>query len=89
MKRKIALLMCMAMCVGMLQGCGNQAKENSDSAQGASQAVSETAGEEAAESDSNLNAEGFPIVKEPITLTVYGARDQNQAKWDEVLVLQK
>lgn len=81
--------MCMAMCVGMLQGCGNQAKENSDSAQGASQAVSETAGEEAAESDSNLNAEGFPIVKEPITLTVYGARDQNQAKWDEVLVLQK
>lgn len=36
----------------------------------------------------NLNTEGFPGQKEPITLTVYEP-DQNQAKWDEVLVLQK
>ena len=33
--------------------------------------------------------EGFPIVNEKITMTVYGCRDQNHAPWNEVLTLNK
>lgn len=32
-------------------------------------------------------AAGFPLVTEPTTFTVFGQRDQNQANWDEVYVL--
>lgn len=91
MKRSIVLLLCMTIGMGMLQGCGNkkQAVENNASVSGTAGAAVETGKEEASGADANVNAEGFPIVKEPLTLTVYGARDQNQAAWDEVLVLQK
>lgn len=36
-----------------------------------------------------VNPEGFPIVNEPLTLTVFGIRDANQAPWDEMLVFQE
>lgn len=36
-----------------------------------------------------VNPTGFPIVNEPLTMTVFGIRDANQANWDEVFVLQK
>ncbi len=32
---------------------------------------------------------GYPIVTEPITLTVFGQRDQNQAEWKDVMMLNK
>ena len=34
-------------------------------------------------------ANGLPVTTEPITFTVFGQRDQNQANWDEVLVLNR
>lgn len=40
-------------------------------------------------SEIGFNAEGFPIVSQPLTMTVFGSRDQNQAEWKDVLVLQK
>ena len=36
-----------------------------------------------------FHAEGFPISDTPVTLTVFGSRDQNQADWDEVMMLNK
>lgn len=36
-----------------------------------------------------VNPTGFPIVNEPLTLTVFGIRDANQTNWDDVYVLQK
>lgn len=88
MKKKIALLLCAACSVGMLTGCGGTSTDNAaakNPAEGSSEAV---ASEEDSE-DSNLNKEGFPIVNEQITLTVYGQRDQNQAEWKDMWVLQK
>jgi len=34
-----------------------------------------------------LNATGFPIVAEPVTLKVFGVRDQNTAEWKNVKML--
>lgn len=31
----------------------------------------------------------FPLVTDPVTFTVFGQRDQNQANWDDVLVLKE
>lgn len=36
---------------------------------------------------SNLNVSGFPIVAEPVTLKVFGVRDQNTAEWKNVKML--
>jgi putative aldouronate transport system substrate-binding protein len=36
-----------------------------------------------------VNPSGFPVVKENITLTVFGSRDQNQAPWKEILFFKK
>ena len=47
------------------------------------------AGAESLQSTRLLQATGFPIVTEPISLTVFGARDQNQAEWKNVRMLQE
>jgi putative aldouronate transport system substrate-binding protein len=36
-----------------------------------------------------VNAVGFPIVSQPLALTVFGIRDQNQAAWKDMLVFQE
>jgi putative aldouronate transport system substrate-binding protein len=36
-----------------------------------------------------VNSAGFPIVDEPITMTVFGSRDPNQAKWSEMFFFKK
>ncbi len=90
MKKKVALLLCAACCAGMLAGCGNTPADTPADGGGA-KAEAEPAAESAGgqEEVSNLNKEGFPIVKEKITLTVYGQRDQNHAEWKDMWVLQK
>ena len=35
---------------------------------------------------SSAFAANFPLTEEPVTFTVFGQRDQNQANWDDVLV---
>ena len=78
-RKVVSLVVSTAMCAGLLVGCGAgdrvaQEKEN----QGNMQVTT-----------ANVNPEGFPIVNEPITLTVYGNRDQNQAEWEEMFFLNK
>lgn len=87
MKKKIALLLCAACVVGMMAGCG---KNSGDSLTGSGTAAADVqTGVEDETEQPNLNPEGFPIVNESITLTVYGQRDQNQAAWKDMWVLQK
>jgi putative aldouronate transport system substrate-binding protein len=38
---------------------------------------------------SAVKPSGFPIVDTPITLTVFGSRDQNQAKWSDMYFFKK
>jgi putative aldouronate transport system substrate-binding protein len=43
-----------------------------------------------AEADNtNLNQTGFPIVKEPVSMTVFGSRDPNQAPWRDILIFKE
>lgn len=95
-KKVVAVLLCMALLSGMAAGCGNSGAEpEKEQAAGTENAGSEQesngeASEEGADQEvSNLNAEGFPIVNEQITLTVYGQRDQNQTEWKNMLVMQE
>lgn len=78
-RKAVSLALCTAMCAGFLAGCGGgdqvaQEKENQGNIQ---------------VTGANVNPDGFPIVNEPITLTVYGNRDQNQAEWEEMFFLNK
>lgn len=76
------------LAAGIMTGCGNSgeaagtAATNEKKAEAGASQAEETVGD-------NLNEEGFPVVNEKITMTVYGCRDQNHAPWDEVLVLNK
>ena len=88
----LALLLSFAMVAGLIGGCGSSGTQSGGQTQTTQAAATTAAGAEtegtaAAEEVPNLNLEGFPIVNEPITLTVYGSRDQNQAPWSEVLIL--
>lgn len=85
MKKRIALFLCAACCVSLLAGCGSApAAERQQAAAGSAEGTVSEEGE-----NTNLNREGFPIVNDQITLTVYGQRDQNQAEWKDMLVMQK
>ncbi|MEY8354587.1 extracellular solute-binding protein [Lachnospiraceae bacterium 54-53] len=79
MKKTIAVFLSSVLTAGLLAGCGN------------SKDVSDPAGAEANKEGNAaaVNAEGFPIVNEPVTMTVYGAKDQNQAPWKDVLILRE
>lgn len=103
MKRKaVAIFLCMALLAGMTAGCGSGGteadsgqKEEMQDAGAVSEESNGFAGQESGGAEdggresSNLNAEGFPIVNEQITLTVYGQRDQNQTEWKNMLVMQE
>ena len=103
MKRKaVAIFLCMALLAGMTAGCGSGGteadsgqKEEMQDAGAVSEESNGFAGQESGgtedggQESSNLNAEGFPIVNEQITLTVYGQRDQNQTEWKNMLVMQE
>lgn len=87
MKKTAAKVLCSVLAAGLLVGCGgSKPAENTGGAAGtgSSEAAASSAGDSA-----NLNPEGFPIVNEPITMTVYGAKDQNTAPWNEVLIFQE
>lgn len=49
------------------------------------EAAEATAATEAADAPANLNMTGFPIVKEPITLKMMGAKGATQGPWDQLL----
>lgn len=89
MRKKVAWLLSVALCVSMLTACGNDAKESSQTGEEQPKSSTEEVKQEEGEEKGNLNEEGFPIVDEQITLTVYGQRDQNQAEWESMWVLQK
>lgn len=61
----------------IMSGCGGQANEKSSKK------------EETSSEKSTVNKEGFPIVDDSITLTVYGSRDQNHAAWKDMKMLQE
>lgn len=47
------------------------------------------AGQASTGETSNLTESGFPIVKEPVTLKVFGCKDANHAEWGDVLIFKE
>ncbi len=94
MKRKkaLAVLLTLGMALGMLSGCGSEpsadkAGQPADAAAekdttGETQEAKGSEGDEESAQAGNVNAEGFPIVNEQITLRVFGQQGPVQAKWD-------
>lgn len=83
MKKITRMAVGIALAASLLTGCGSKnTAEN--------QVPSENNGDvESTGNAGNLNREGFPVVKEPITLSIYGAKDQNQAPWNEIYILKE
>ncbi|MGG4195226.1 carbohydrate ABC transporter substrate-binding protein, CUT1 family [Paenibacillus sp. cl6col] len=75
-KKTWALLMSMTLIFTMLAGCGSSDKPAAEGSKGSEEALS------------NLNQEGFPIVKEPITLTMMG-QDVGIQNWKDMALLKQ
>lgn len=88
MKKVAVLLLGGILAAGLMTGCGKSA-ENGKKAETEGRTTGAVTEEAGGEEAANLNMEGFPIVNEKITMTVYGCRDQNHAPWNEVLTLNK
>ena len=83
MKKAAVLLLGGILAAGLMTGCGKSA-ENGKKAETEGRTTGAVTEEAGGEEAANLNMEGFPIVNEKITMTVYGCRDQNHAPWNEV-----
>lgn len=86
--RFIALTMATTMLLG---GCsGGTSSQSAPVVQSsASPGSSSTATPSEVAAPANLNPTGMPIVKEQITLSVFGSRDPNQAEWKDMLFFQE
>lgn len=85
-KRVFALLTAMMMTVSSLAGCGGGGSPSSGAnSEAASSAPSETAETgSTGENPGNVNPEGFPIVKEPITVTMMGQKAGIHGDWNQM-----
>jgi putative aldouronate transport system substrate-binding protein len=88
-KRVIAILLCFILFAISVAGCKKSDATDDTVAQGDQQANGDSGDNTTEVSESNLNMEGFPIVNEPVTYTVFGSRDPNHAEWENVRVLQE
>lgn len=88
-KKAIALVLAVLLCM-MTAACsgGNTSSAPADSSSGECAVKSEQSDASVGEG-SYVNKTGFPIVNEPITLSVFGSRDQNQGEWKDMLFFQK
>ncbi len=95
MKKKRLLSLMAAACLvsATLLGCGGQSAETQQPAGATEESQEEASAEpvtdsapstEAAGEAGNLNTEGFPIVNEPITLSIFGQQGPVQEKWDSM-----
>lgn len=83
----LAVLLCMVLCLTNLAGC--KKSEGGKEADKQSAANGKTSEEATVTPSSNLNQEGFPIVNDPVTMTVFGSRDPNHAKWKDVRIFKE
>lgn len=84
-KKLLAMLMTCAMTVGMLAGCGSDGGSTQSSAAGSSDVSSVGSGAADSGEDSMFNAPGeLPIVKEPLTLTIFAPANTDGA-WEDNL----
>ena len=91
-KKLVALLLAMLMLVSVFAACNSGGSESSSKPESSASSneessQAESSGEESSESETstgNVNLEGYPIVKEPITLSMMGARAGIHGDWDKM-----
>ncbi len=86
--------MLVVMITALLAGCasnnGNNESTGNGGNSGSNQAVnSNESGAAASQTPENLNLNGYPIVQEPIKLTVMGAKSPNHGLWEEMLAFKE
>ncbi len=82
----IGLLLCFIMLISLFSACGEKTKgTDGDSV---NTLGTENTGEGKPE-EMNLNKTGLPIVKEPITLKIFGQQGPVQAEWPQMDVFQE
>lgn len=87
-KRLVSLLLCLFMLTGLLSACGGTGK-NTEAVNSGGTAEESKDNSAAVKEESNLNETGFPIVKEPITLKIFGQQGPVQAEWPTMDVLKE
>lgn len=91
LRNKLCVFMSFVLLFSLLTACSQGAGTGSSSEP--SSKIETPKSEASVTSDTPASAEegktGFPIVNEPITLTVFGSRDQNQANWSDIFVLKE
>jgi putative aldouronate transport system substrate-binding protein len=76
-RKRVTMLLAAALTVTALASACSNSKEE--------------AGDNTGKTDtpSNLTQAGLPIVKEPVSLKVFGCKDPNHAEWQDVLIFQE
>lgn len=91
-KKAIGLLLATCMAMSALTGCGNSGSEEQQSSGGASMSTTPAGGSQgSAEAPAETGAHGiysapgeFPIVNEPVTLTVLAPQDGENSRYDNL-----
>ncbi len=85
-KRVLALLLAAALLIASFAACGNNAPTSSapESSQAEAQPSSAAESSEAGEAAGNVNLEGYPIVNEPLTVSMMGVRVGIHGDWDKM-----
>lgn len=91
-KKLAALLLAMLMLVSVFAACNSGGSESSSKPESSASSneessQAESSGEESSEGETstgNVNLEGYPIVNEPITLSMMGARAGIHGDWDKM-----
>jgi len=88
LRKSLGIIICMAIVVSLFAACSKD-DTTSPTTDVNTPSSSSSNTDEDTEEKSNFNKTGFPIVNEPITLTAFGSRDQNQAEWKNVKMLKE
>lgn len=90
MARFLGAMLAVIMLAGIMAGCGT-AKEipSTEGSNVTTTATVEKTQEEVQKIPDYLNQTGFPIVKEPVEITIFGSHSSSHADWNEMIVLKK
>lgn len=86
MKKLLALALSLSLCAGLLTACGSQ---SSSSSGGASNVSTSSSGQTELEENGVTPVGTYPIVTEPLTLSIMGRKDPGAPDWGELEIFKR